>query len=269
MMVKLGDTTLEHPIMNAAGVSCKTEDEITELAKAPVSALVSGSFTMEPRKLNTGETLYISDDYAYSINRLGVPNCGIDSVVASQFKNVAPKPLIISVIVDVEDCEYVIDKCMTFQPDLIELNFSCPNAYSPDYDSMLAIMNKVMCNGRYKKFLVKLGPYNPIGYWPTLYDYIAGIVVCNTMPYVYSNNVTGGMGGKALKPISLGMIRMLQQVCDTPEVSIVGVGGVYTGQDVQDYLDIGASAVQIATAHAIWGTKVFDRVLTEWLSLDL
>ena len=268
-VVKLGNIELEHPIMNAAGVNCKTEDEIKELTKTPVSAIVTGSFTKEPRNLNTGETLHIADDYSYSINRLGVPNCGIDNVDSSQFKYISPKPFIISVIVDVDDCEYVIDKCMTFNPDLIELNFSCPNLddYFPDYDSMVCIMNKVMHGDRYKQFLVKLGPTSGLGYWPTLYDYIAGMVVCNTMPMTWGGGIAGGMGGRALKPISLGMVQRLQEFASS-EVSIIGVGGVYTGQDVQEYLDAGANAVQIATAHAIWGPKIFDRVLTEWISLQ-
>ena len=208
--------------------------------------------------------------YSYSINRLGVPNCGIDNVNIRYLRDVvmlAKKPLIISVLVDIDDCEYVVDKCMAFKPDLIELNFSCPNAYSPDYASMVSIMAKVMYGDRYKQFLVKLGPTSELGYWPTLYDYIAGMVVCNTMPMTYGGGVVGGMGGKALKPISLGMVQRLQEFASS-EVSIIGVGGVYTGQDVQEYLDVGVDAVQIGTAHAIWGARIFDRVLTEWVSLQ-
>ena len=46
-MIKIGNIEIEHPIMNAAGVNCKTVDEIKELTKTPVSAIVSGSFTKE------------------------------------------------------------------------------------------------------------------------------------------------------------------------------------------------------------------------------
>jgi dihydroorotate dehydrogenase (NAD+) catalytic subunit len=58
-------------------------------------------------------------------------------------------------------------------------------------------------------------------------------------------NLTGGLSGPAIKPITL---RLVYEVRKTVETPILGLGGVETVQDVLDYVTVGASAVQVGTA---------------------
>lgn len=67
----------------------------------------------------------------------------------------------------------------------------------------------------------------------------------------------GGMSGPAIFPIALECVR---EVVDAVTVPVVGVGGVSSADDVVKMLMVGARCVQIYTAAALHGPRVFDRV---------
>ena len=58
-------------------------------------------------------------------------------------------------------------------------------------------------------------------------------------------NLTGGLSGPAIKPITLRLVWEAKKAVSIP---IVGLGGIETVEDVLEYLSVGASAVQIGTA---------------------
>jgi len=58
-------------------------------------------------------------------------------------------------------------------------------------------------------------------------------------------NMTGGLSGPAIKPITL---RLVWEVRKAVKIPILGLGGVETAQDVLQYMAVGASAVQVGTA---------------------
>jgi dihydroorotate dehydrogenase (NAD+) catalytic subunit len=57
---------------------------------------------------------------------------------------------------------------------------------------------------------------------------------------------TGGLSGPAIRPIALAMVYQCVRAVMIP---VIGVGGIQTLQDVLEFLIVGASAVQIGTAH--------------------
>jgi dihydroorotate dehydrogenase (NAD+) catalytic subunit len=60
------------------------------------------------------------------------------------------------------------------------------------------------------------------------------------------SNVTGGLSGPAIKPLSL---RAVYHVTRATKVPVIGIGGISTGEDALEYLLVGAHAVQIGTAN--------------------
>lgn len=58
-------------------------------------------------------------------------------------------------------------------------------------------------------------------------------------------NLTGGLSGPAIKPITL---RLVWEAKKAVKIPILGLGGVETVEDVLEYLAVGASAVQVGTA---------------------
>jgi len=58
-------------------------------------------------------------------------------------------------------------------------------------------------------------------------------------------NLTGGLSGPAIKPITLRLVWETKKAVKTP---IIGLGGIESVEDVLEYLSVGASAVQVGTA---------------------
>ena len=58
-------------------------------------------------------------------------------------------------------------------------------------------------------------------------------------------NLTGGLSGPAIKPITL---KLVWEVREAVRVPILGLGGIETAEDVLEYMVAGASAVQVGTA---------------------
>ncbi|MEX0917426.1 MAG: 4Fe-4S dicluster-binding protein [Candidatus Paceibacterota bacterium] len=69
----------------------------------------------------------------------------------------------------------------------------------------------------------------------------------------------GGVTGKAIFPIALWCVHQLSETLSIP---VVGCGGIFTADDVVQMLMAGASAVQIYTAPALKGPRVFRRIAT-------
>jgi dihydroorotate dehydrogenase (NAD+) catalytic subunit len=58
-------------------------------------------------------------------------------------------------------------------------------------------------------------------------------------------NPTGGLSGRAIKPITL---RLVYEASRAVRIPVIGLGGIDTAEDVLEYFVVGASAVQVGTA---------------------
>lgn len=74
-------------------------------------------------------------------------------------------------------------------------------------------------------------------------------------------NITGGLSGPAIKPLSL---RCVWQVKQAVKIPIAGCGGVWTGKDVIEYMMAGASIVQVGTA--LFANPLAPVEMMEWLN---
>jgi len=61
-------------------------------------------------------------------------------------------------------------------------------------------------------------------------------------------NLSGGLSGPAIKPMTL---RLVYQVSQSVKVPVIGLGGIEKPEDVLEYLLVGAYAVQVGTAHFV------------------
>ena len=69
----------------------------------------------------------------------------------------------------------------------------------------------------------------------------------------------GGLSGKPLKPIALEKVRTFYKLTQG-KVPIIGCGGISNGQDALDYIEAGASALQLYTAMAYQGPGVVGEI---------
>ncbi len=80
----------------------------------------------------------------------------------------------------------------------------------------------------------------------TLIDAVQGMAVDVGKLRPKLSAVIGGLSGPAIRPVAVASVFQVAQAM--PEVPILGVGGVATGEDAVEFLLAGAWAVQVGTA---------------------
>lgn len=164
------------------------------------------------------------------------------------------------------------------EPDMIEVNISCPNVasefgtpFSASCESAAAVTREVR-RAVNLPISIKLAPNVPnIGEiaQAAVDEGADAITAVNTMPAMLVDayaampvlkNKTGGLSGAALKPIAL---RCVAEIASRVSVPIIGTGGINDGIDAAEMLMAGATLVGIGSA--VWqnGLSVFARISAE------
>lgn len=258
------------PIMIGAGV-CK--DPVRTREWLTVAPVVSGSYTQDKRSGNEGLRLFHPDlleeflEQGWGLNSFGMPNMSILNGLEHLDRYEGENPLFVSVAGFSTD-EYIGGVRAVSATSMItacELNFGCPNT---DHGKIMSFRPQALedlfaqldHNVVKKPIWVKLSPYSDPGLLKevaeavnTVPSVVKAVVTCNTFPNAYAgpdaiSPMSGfaGLSGPALKPIALGqVVQFRKHLLD--EIDVIGVGGITTGDDVIDFLDAGASAVQLTS----------------------
>ena len=131
-----------NPLINASGCMCATKQMLDELYTGVSGAIITKSATLQPRAGNPEPRYWESPDALYTINSMGLPNCGLkyyldyykslerDPDCKKRFISIAGMTLdenkaIIDLIFDdtTQYYKYI---------DAIEINLSCPNLGEPN-----------------------------------------------------------------------------------------------------------------------------------------
>lgn len=73
---------------------------------------------------------------------------------------------------------------------------------------------------------------------------------------------TGGLSGPAIKPLAL---RMVWEASQGVSIPVIGLGGITRGEDVAEFLVVGARAVQVGTANFVEPSATI-RILGEFVN---
>jgi dihydroorotate dehydrogenase (NAD+) catalytic subunit len=144
-----------------------------------------------------------------------------------------------------------------------ELNISCPNVkegglqFGSDPIQVSGVVGAARKAASKRPLWVKLSPLiADIGLIArsAVEAGADALTVANTYPAMAIDfrtgksrlgNLTGGLSGPAIKPITLRLVWETRKAVKTP---IIGLGGIETVEDVLEYLSVGATAVQVGTA---------------------
>jgi dihydroorotate dehydrogenase (NAD+) catalytic subunit len=172
------------------------------------------------------------------LNRLGLPNPGIDSLC---FEDCVDRIVSIHGL-EADDWQRLVEKLRYLCDSYVEFNVSCPNVShktAPSADLVCAVELALRFG---MTPIAKLPPIRWMDLAVPLYG--AGVRhfhCCNSMP-----TTAGGMSGKPLKPYSLWAVHDLKEQWGD-DVIVTGGGGVTCLQDVMDYVAAGATNVAVAS----------------------
>lgn len=275
--VHLGPLHLRSPLVASSG----TVGSITEWAAvADVSAYGAAVAKWVPRDPWPGRTtprLYPTE--AGMLNSIGIQNPGIDQWLIRHVDDLSA----IDVPVWGSAVGHSVDEFVAVTAGLnsapiaaIEVNLSCPNLegegmfaldpvasqevieavvaastvpvgakLSPNSEDIVAVAESVVAAG---------------ATWLTLTNTVWGAAIDIEHRKPAISGVIGGYSGVGMKPVAMRCVIEVHRAM--PEVPIVGLGGVRSGEDLIEYVMAGASAVGVGTAH-FENPKVGRRILKQ------
>jgi dihydroorotate dehydrogenase (NAD+) catalytic subunit len=280
LSVTLCGARLPNPTVLASGILGLSQEILGRLARSGCGAVTTKSCSLQPR---TGYHNPVIVDWGYGlINAVGLSNPGVE-VMAEEIRlarqRLAPldAPIIASIFANtIYDFGVVARYISEAQPNLIEVNISCPNL-DARFEQMFAtspyvaaqVTRRVKENTKIP-VIVKLSPnvediakvareveaagadainaINSLG--PGL------LLDIETGQPVLANR-WGGVSGPAIRPIAVKCVR---DVCKAVKIPVIGTGGVTDARDAVEMILVGATAVGIGSAVNYRGMGVFGEV---------
>lgn len=272
--VEIGRLKLKNPVLVASGTFGYGREYAPFLDLNILGGILVKGISLKERSGNPPPRLV--EVPCGLINAIGLENVGIERFLKEKlpFLKTIDTKIIVNIFGDsIEEYALLAEKLEKSGVDALELNISCPNikdglVFGKD-KKLAAKVTKAVRNVTDLPIIVKLTP--------EVTDIVAiarevincgadGVSLINTFPAMAVDvntrrprlsNITGGLSGPCLKPISL---KMVWDIVRTLNIPTVGIGGIFTAQDALEYLIVGAKAVQIGTANFI-NPKVSVEVL--------
>lgn len=273
---------MKNPLVVASGILGTSASVMERCAREGAGAVTSKSTGPEPR---TGHANPVTLAWNGGvINAIGLTNPGCREEVpllreTRRRLRALGVPLFASVFApSVEAFGEVARVIAEAEPDLIEVNISCPNVgseFGTPFSATEKSAAEVMAVVRKAVKLpisIKLAPNVPeIGRiaQAVVSEGADALTAINTVPAMLIDayagkpvlkNAIGGLSGVAIKPVALKAVWEIAQLVRIP---IIGTGGISSGLDAAEMIMAGATLVGVGSAVALEGPAVFSRIKSE------
>jgi dihydroorotate dehydrogenase (NAD+) catalytic subunit len=265
MKVRLAGIELVNPVIAASGTFGYGIEFEEIVSLEAIGGFVTKGISLQPMPGHAAPRLIHTA--AGMLNAIGLQNVGVEDFIERKLPPLARYPLC-KVIVNVFGytvAEYlqVIERLNRAEGiAAYELNVSCPNvhaggmAFGSDPGSLEYLVSRAKAASR-RPLIVKLSPnVTSIAHMAKVVADSGADAVSLTNTFLamsidvetrrpHLSNVTGGLSGPAIKPISL---RMVYEAARVVKIPILGLGGIVTPEDAVEFLIAGATAIQVGTA---------------------
>jgi dihydroorotate dehydrogenase (NAD+) catalytic subunit len=272
--------SFQNPLVLAAGTAGFGRELAGVMDLERLGGLVTKAVSRAPRAGNPSPR--VAEFRGGMLNSVGLANPGLEQVLRTELPWLAVNVRRAQVLVNVvgftveEYAEVVAGLDGAAGLAALELNLSCPNTsaggleFGADPDCVRRIVSA--CRARTRlPLLAKLSPVVPDLPGMALVARDAGadgISVVNTMPGLLFHhggaarlgNGNGGVSGPPLLPI--GVLAAARVIEATGGMPVLGVGGVRSAEDVEQYLRVGAALVGIGTA-ALAEPRLPERIVRD------
>jgi dihydroorotate dehydrogenase len=289
LQIEFCGKTLANPVGLAAGFD-KNATLTGQLAALGFGFAEIGSITALASNGNPRPRLFrLAADHAL-INRLGLNGEGAQAVAQRLRSSRFSLPIGVNIAKthdpDIKGHKAVEDILRSFEAikDLnllyVAFNASCPNTREgcmEEKEQLLTVLTEIQkINARALPLFIKVSPDSSdqlvediveIGHNVKLAGYICGNTTLKrdglkTDPAAISRAGHGGLSGPPLKPLALDIVRKIARL-KTPLQSIVGVGGISTGDDAYEFITSGATAIQLYTGLIYRGPAAAKMICSE------
>jgi dihydroorotate dehydrogenase (NAD+) catalytic subunit len=265
MRVSFAGIELANPVIAASGTFGYGIEFEEIVSLEAIGGFVTKGISLQPMPGHAAPRLIHTA--AGMLNAIGLQNVGVEDFIERKLPPLARYPLC-KVIVNVFGytvAEYlqVIERLNRAEGiAAYELNVSCPNvhaggmAFGSDPGSLEYLVSRAKAASR-RPLIVKLSPnVTSIAHMAKVVADSGADAVSLTNTFLamsidvetrrpHLSNVTGGLSGPAIKPISL---RMVYEAARVVKIPILGLGGIVTPEDAVEFLIAGATAIQVGTA---------------------
>lgn len=267
LRVQVGTLLFKNPIIAASGTFGYGVEFANLVDLGRLGGLAVKGLSIEPKAGNPSPRMW--DTPGGMVNSIGLQNIGVRAFVSEKLPQLRQHDThIIANVFGQTTSEYVEVIRVLEDAEGIsayELNISCPNVehggveYSTDPLLTAEVVGAARKASR-RPLWVKLSPAIGIIGLTAKASQDAGadaLVVANTYPALCVDahnrrsrlgSTSGGLSGPAVKPITVRLVHELNRVIQIP---IIGLGGIESPTDVAEYMLVGASAVEVGTAHFV------------------
>jgi dihydroorotate dehydrogenase (NAD+) catalytic subunit len=283
LTVAVGSLRLANPVITASGTFGYGVEfsHLTDLNR--LGGIVVKGLSLEPMEGAPAPRMVPAA--AGMLNAIGLQNVGVAKFISEKLPALRAlrTPVIANVFGHtVQEYAEVIGHLESAEGlAAYELNVSCPNTacggiqFGSDPRLVSEVVSAAKASARHRPLWVKLSPLvTDIGLIARSAAEAGAdaLTVANTYPAMSVDfrtrksrlgNPTGGLSGRAIKPITL---RLVSEASRAVSIPIVGLGGIDSAEDVLEYMVVGASAVQIGTA-SFADPKACERIVGELVGL--
>ena len=268
-MYTLTGLELKNPTILAAGILGTTGASLCRVAReGGAGAVVTKSMGPMPKTGHPNPSMVRLD--CGFLNAMGLPNPSYPGFL--QELEIAKKdsgvPVIASIFGGtVAEFTEVAEGLLPGKPDVFELNVSCPHAEGYGaavgtnpclVEAITAAVKDVVNVPVWVKLTPNVSDITCVGTAAesggadavVAINTLKGMAIDIESGYPVLGNRSGGLSGKAVKPVA---VKCVYDLYTALEIPIIGVGGVSSWQDAVEMMMAGASAVQI-------GSAVYDRI---------
>jgi len=258
--------TFKSPVLCASGTFGYGREFADLCDLSQLGGIVTKGISLDPRAGNPPPRL--CETAAGMLNSIGLENVGVRQFVEEKlpFLRDAGTRVLVNFFGAAEE-EYV--RCAEQLSgaegiDALEANISCPNIkaggieFGTDAQMAGAVIQRI-CQATDHPVIAKLTP-NVTDIVPIARACVeagaSGISLVNTLKGMAVDargarprlgRVYGGLSGPAIKPVALRLVYQVAQA--RLGVPIIGMGGIFGGEDAVEFLQVGSALVQVGTAN--------------------